>query len=896
MKCFFSTLTLLSLLISLAPSTSIGTLLTARAATETSSFSDVYSDHEYLPSIQYLKANNIVEGYQVEGSEDRQYRPDYQLNRAELTKIMIEAQFTAGEIEECINDKELKDWDTVYFDDVNIDDWFAKYVCLAKEKGVVNGYPDGSFKPAQPVNFAEAAKVIINALDLDTPTEPGDEWYKPFVRALENRNGIPHTVRSFPKLITRGEMAKMIHAGKEEVAGSDISLDKLEETDAKETELPQISSCNALIEKLVLDRDQDYLMRELDFAVPLDARETLDFSSDEETVGATAPQAEMKSEATAGGDGAADFSETNVQVEGVDEADIIKNDGKYIYMIKGKTVRIIEAYPASGLKELSTIELDDENFNPLEIYVDDDQLVIIGNVWAYRHYPVGSPIRPILIDDVIFENEIAIWPGPSFNRNRVKTYIYDISDRSNPERQRSIEIEGNYTSSRKVGKNVYFVLNQWIPYYNIQEGLPADIILPRFKDSAHGDEEKPLVRCTGIQYFPDFHDRNYLIVAGLNISDLDGELNRKVLLGSSQNIYASKTGLYVATPHYREVTREEDNDISITSEQATRVYRFKLSGEEIEYQNQGTVPGNILNQFSMDESGNYFRMGTTRSGWNSSLGSFTGNNLYILNKNSMEIVGSVEDIAPGESIKSMRFMGKRAYMVTFKNIDPLFVIDVSNPLDPKIMGKLKIPGWSDYLHPYDEDHLIGFGREVDPAAEDAERITPDLLMGMKLSIFDVSDITNPIESHKLVIGQRGTTSELLRNHKALLFDADKNLLAFPISITELKDPDLKPDYGNITTTFSGGIVFNVNLEDGFTEVGKVTHYEDDSQFENSGEYFYGEFGRNIQRLIYIGEYLYSISPDYVRSYDLDDVDPINFIKLSGPKSDDVKYLEEEPVF
>ncbi|MGE3279072.1 MAG: beta-propeller domain-containing protein [Candidatus Altimarinota bacterium] len=886
MKKLVSSLITLTVLATLTP-------LPPTSAQDTDSpFVDVYADYEYKDSIEYLKTNNIVQGYEVEGQEENQFRPDYQINRAELTKIMVEAQFTAAEIDACL---EKISGDTVHFSDVKKEDWFAKYVCMAKEKGIIDGYPDGTFKPTQPVNFAEAAKIIANTVKLRTTSNASDEhWFTPFVRSLENRKGIPVSVRSFRKNITRGEMARMIHAAKETLQDESLALARLQEFDVRESELPQIDSCDALIEKLELNEPiyDDYYLKSEGEAMEESIRDG------DSAQGAIPPQAPSPTSTTTesrasnqlgGGAGADDYSQTNVQVKGVDEADIVKNDGKYIYLIKNDTVRIVEAYPGTTLKELSTITLDDPDFTPQEIYVDDNQMVIIGHVYRYRDYPYPTP-RPLMMESRM---AVDIWPGPVFDQTRMKVYVYSITNRSNPRKQRSIEIEGNYTSSRKVGKNVYFVLNQYIPYFYIQKDQPADVILPLFKDSAHGEEDKPLVRCTGVQYFPNFQDRNYMIVAGLNIADLDGELNRKVVLGSSQNIYASRENLYVAAPHYREIQRRVGRDLYYENEQSTLVYRFKLAQDEVEYQNQGSVPGNILNQFSMDESGDTFRIATTLDSYNSRTGSSTWNNLYVLNRDNMNTVGKIEEIAPDERIKSVRFMGNRAYMVTFRNVDPLFVIDLSTATTPKILGELKIPGWSDYLHPFDETHLIGFGREVSPEAEDAEFLTSEFLLGMKLSIFDVTDVANPKETHKEVIGARGTTSDLLYNHKALLFDKDKKLLAFPITITEEIDPSSKDIYNNIQTVFSGGIVYSVDLTNGFQLKGKVTHYEDDSVFENSGEWFYGDPERMVQRMVYIGEYLYSISPGYIRSYVLDTVKSLGFIKLSGEKQDDVDYLPGE---
>lgn len=911
--------------------TAIGTLVTPlglsqisfAAEPEAVPFTDLYEDHEYLSSIQYLKENNIVEGYEVEGSEERLFKADYQLNRAELVKIMVEAQYSEAEINKCWEDKDLKNWTEMHFPDVKMSDWFAKYVCVAVEKGVLDGYPDGTFKPTETVNFAEAAKIIANAVGLKSTSQSGDEWFSPFIRTLATRNGVPPTVHSFPKSITRGEMARMIHAAKESINNTDsIDLQELTVLDQKNIELPQINSCDVLIEKLGLMDENEYMIPLMERSV-MEESMTGGMESDAAGSGSVSNQAPAPTTSAVSETKVADdFSQTNVQVQGVDEADIVKNDGTYIYTIKGSSIRIIEAYPAESMKELSAIEVDDEDFNPTEMYVDDNHLVIIGQVWRQRHYDKRFPVEPL-----IESREMApmIWPGPVFNENRMKVYVYDISNRSTPSMKRSLEIEGNYSNSRKVGDNVYFVIDQWIPYYHILENESADVIIPRFKDSAQGNIERPLTRCMGIQYFPGFRDRNYLIVAGLNIADNDSELSRKVLLGSSQNVYASRENLYVATPYYGGGFVDDWDEDFIESESMTRVYRFALKGSEVEYQNQGMVPGNILNQFSMDEARGDFRIATTRDHYDTEGDWMRDNSLYILDQDDMEIKGSIENIAPGESIKSVRFMGNRAYMVTFKNVDPLFVIDLRNHENPQILGKLKIPGWSDYLHPYDETHLIGFGREVDPRAESADRLTNDYLMGMKLSIFDVSNVNNPVEMHKEIIGARGTTSELLNNHKALLFDKDKGLLAFPITITEdtLRkdctnytydscpvgcDKDVTegetvadivascqnplPEYGDIKTTFSGAVVYDVNLEDGFSLRGKLTHYQDDSVFEDAGEWFYGEFGRNIQRMLYIGEYLYSVSPDFIRSYDLDSIESINFIQLTGPRSGDVDYLDD----
>ncbi len=860
----------------------MGSLLTIPPSqAQSSKFADVPDDHEYRAAIQYLKDRSIVEGYAKEGESEREFRADYELNRAELTKIMVEAQYGEEEINNCYTEKELKNWSDMYFSDVKLSDWFAKYVCVAKENNIVAGYPDGTFKPTASVNFAEAAKIISTAIGLQTSNQNGDQWFTPFVRALETRQGIPSTIKSFPKIITRGEMARMIYAAKENnVGGKNLSLSSLALLDQKNTELPQIQSCDALKEKLYIEDFPTVGLYGEDDVMMLD--------SAEESVGAPAPMAatrESKSIAQTGAGNAAseDFSTTNIQVEGVDEADIVKNDGQYIYLIKGNSIRIIDAYPGNNMEEVSSIEVDDEDFQPQEFYIDGEQMVIVGRLYRERYYPEPMPF-------VRASSRIAPGYGGNYSSDRMKVYVYNIRNKKRPVKQRSVEVEGSYLSSRKIGKNVYFVLNHWLPHYSIADDTPGEMLLPRYKDSISDSVEKPLVRCPNIQYFPGSEERNYLIVAALDISKNTQEMSRKVLLGNSQNIYASPHSLYVATPEWKDtVTRKPGNDWIYQSEENTLVYRFKLEPGNIEYQARGSVPGRILNQFSMDEYDKHFRIATTRGNMWDDRNQST-NNLYILKREDMKKTGEVTDIAPGEQIYSVRFMGKRAYMVTFKKVDPFFVIDVENPTAPKILGKLKIPGYSDYLHPFDEDHIIGFGKE----AIEAEQGDFAWYQGMKLALFDVRDVANPKELFKETIGDRGTDSELLRNHKALLFDKNKGLLAFPVTVNTIPEDQRGRDNAYGEPTFSGAYVYKLDLFNGFQLQGKVTHFEDDSAFKENR--IWSMPGRMIQRLLYIGEYLYSVSPDFVRSYDIDTVEPVNFLKLLGSQQDDVKYLEEEVMF
>ena len=273
----------------------------------------------------------------------------------------------------------------------------------------------------------------------------------------------------------------------------------------------------------------------------------------------------------------------------------------------------------------------------------------------------------------------------------------------------------------------------------------------------------------------------------------------------------------------------------------------------------------------MDESGDYFRIATTEGfTWDDS----SLNNLYVLD-GDLTVVGSVEGLAPGEEIYSVRFIGDRAYMVTFKTVDPLFVIDVEDPRDPEVLGELKIPGFSDYLHPYGDDYLIGFGLDTDAMTQeemDDMGVEGAWYQGVKLAMFDVSDVSDPVELHKEVIGDRGTHSELNWNHKALLFDEGKGIMAFPINVAEISD-DVKndPDTPSWTwgeSVFQGAYIYDLSVDDGFELRGTATHYGDfEAEYNESYDYT-----KWLNRILYIGDYFYTVSEAFVKAHNMDDLD------------------------
>ncbi len=566
-----------------------------------------------------------------------------------------------------------------------------------------------------------------------------------------------------------------------------------------------------------------------------------------------------------------DYSGTNIQVEGVDEADIVKTDGKYIYMVSGNKFVIARAYPEESAEILSEFEL--KKFTPNELFVDEDRILIFGT-----SYYEDRNLYPNAGGDALRSRFI-----PYSGITSIK--IFDASDKSNPEIIREADFEGNYITSRKIDSWVYFVINSYPRFYDYNEITPMNM-LPRFREGS--EEFTPSVDCTNVKYFEPIRPESFVTVAGINIQS-DEDIEKEVILGSGQNAYASLGNLYIAETDYGYgYNGYPEIDRAIPREK-TRIYKFGLDNGNIAYLGNGVAPGTILNQFSMDEYKDYFRIATTTGNvWDENQKS--KNNVYVFD-DDLDLIGSLEDLAPGERIYSTRFMGNRAYMVTFKKIDPLFVIDLSNPKNPEVLGKLKIPGFSDYLHPYDEDHIIGVGKDTAEAGiDEKERRELDFAwyQGLKLAIFDVSDVENPKQLHVELIGDRGTDSEALSNHKAFLFDKERKLLVIPVTLAEIdreKYSDEVPanEYGEFI--FQGAYVYDIDLTNGFDLKGRITHYDDEEIYKKSGYYFY-DGNYHVTRSLYIGDVLYTISRGKIKLSYLKDLDEIKELRIKVTETQD----------
>jgi inhibitor of cysteine peptidase len=545
-------------------------------------------------------------------------------------------------------------------------------------------------------------------------------------------------------------------------------------------------------------------------------------------------EATESAEDKAGGDAESSspvHSETNNQVQGVDEGDIVKTDGTYIYQVMNQKLVISKAVPADDMKVVSSIPFD-HDIQPRHLFMGKDKIVVIGESWSHEG----------------MEAKEKIMPRPMNGSSTVM--IYDISNKDKPALLRTVEVEGHYITSRKINDTLYFVSNLY-PDYWLADKNPKMDLRPRVKDSLEGEGAKP-IPVDSINYFPQAIQPNFTMISALAIEDPKADLNVKSYLGSGNSIYMSQENLYIAVEKFGD---SEGLDAS-----STEVYKFAVDDSKITYKASGKVPGRVLNQFSMDEHEGYFRIATTDGEvWNDKKPS--SNALYILDGN-MEKSGEVSNLARGERIYSVRFMGDKAYIVTFKQVDPLFVIDTADPENPEVLGELKIPGFSTYLHPIDENHLIGFGFDT-KIMDDGKSFNKEpriIRNGMKISLFDITDFNQPKESDTEIIGGSGTHSYLLDDHKALFHEPSRHLYGFPISVYH----DKKGSEYEQVFDYQGALLYEITPEKGIELKAKLA--EDDAGQKE----IYETWENNIQRLLYIDDYVYTLSNRKIDAYSLAD--------------------------
>lgn len=516
-------------------------------------------------------------------------------------------------------------------------------------------------------------------------------------------------------------------------------------------------------------------------------------------------------------------SKTNVQVENVDEADIVKTDGEYVYYINGSNLFIIRSNPP-------------------------EQMEIV-----YRHnFLEGEPREMFLYNDYI-----AVIISEK-RRTVVKTY--NIKDRSNPVAERTLELDCGYLTSRMINNHLYLVTTSYV----------RDIDYPEYSDTSANDSIVEMdYKDLFLMNNPSNDYVKMNVVAVFPIDDAGSEAQVKAYIGGDgENVYVSTNYIYIAdeiadTTVVNQPIRDffdclsTDDSLYYEYQYATNIYRIEINDGTIGKFDSASVPGAVHNQFAMDEYNGYFRLTTQTGRWSSA-----SSNVFVLDEN-MKLCGSLKGLAPEEHIYASRFMGDRLYLVTFKQVDPLFVISLEDPRDPRVLGKLKIPGYSEYIHPLDENHIIGFGKDA------VDSVTGNFAwsQGVKIAIFDVTDVNNPKEKFVEIIGDRGSDSPLLQNHKALMYMKNLELMAFPVSVVENYPVN---DYYQYNV-FQGAYVYNVNSTEGFKLRGRITHLNQPLQdIWQSAQ---------IDRIVYSDGVLYTLSGEKVKATKYTDMKDMSEVPL-----------------
>ncbi|MFQ5919750.1 MAG: beta-propeller domain-containing protein, partial [Thermoplasmata archaeon] len=547
---------------------------------------------------------------------------------------------------------------------------------------------------------------------------------------------------------------------------------------------------------------------------------------------------------------AGEFSGTNVQVAGVDEADIMKTDGELIYVGLGEEVVLIRAHPPEMMGIVSRIPFDtlggddEEQVRVLGLFLHEDILVVISGLYPGYGVPQIQPALDFRMSGV---------------ESRTLVSLFSVADPADPERLRVFEVTGSYSASRLKDAVIYLVLQQ--PLY------------------AQGEEGSYPVICVDLQCQPFDATRIYYdpeapeVGTLTNVVAIDVQTGAvgylSLLTGYASTVYMSLDSLYVTFAKWGNVGEAlPRSELFLRDTAFTSIYRIAVEGIDLFPTSGGNVKGWLLNQFSMDEHRGYLRVATTI--WDASV-----NSVYVLDPD-LHVVGALEGLAPGETIYSARFIGELGYLVTFQKVDPFFVLDLSNPTDPSVLGYLKIPGFSDYLHPIDATHILGVGKETieDPSGEFA------WFQGLKLSLFDVTDLAAPKEVAKYLAGDRGSSSPVLYDHKAFLYMEEEGFVILPVQLVELVEADDgRPPWEYGEEHWLGALVLSIDAGSGFELQTRITHQPEGEDACRWASPF------AVLRSAYIGEYLYTLSPTILKAHSLDGFEEVGSLTHSELSTD-----------
>ena len=556
-----------------------------------------------------------------------------------------------------------------------------------------------------------------------------------------------------------------------------------------------------------------------------------------------------------------DYSTTNIQVENVDEADIIKTDGDYIYSISENKVIITNVKNPEEIKIESTIEAINSQSAPEDLIINNNKLVVISAEVSSKYYYANS--------------------------NTIVS-IYDITNKSQPTLLKKYELYEPYYTSRCIGSEIYVIASGYLRKENNK-------IARTYKENNNEKE----IELNNIHYLKDVKTRKQTIISSIDLNNINADINVNSYLIDISNAYVSENSIYLLDQkydgRYSDTPKISDmfglkgvfglfakRDYDEGYGYKTEIYKFNIAKDgTVDYAAKNKIKGKTINQYSLDEKDGHLRI---------ALYDNDGARIAIFD-DKLKQIGISDSVAEGEQMYSSRFMGDKAYLVTYRTVDPLFVIDLSDETHPQILGELHIPGYSTYLHPYDENHLIGIGMETEEVVnrDSSGRIwsTTARIVGMKMALFDVTNVNNPIQLSQTVIGDRRTTSAILTNPKALLFSKEKQLIAIPVNNydEDFAVSDSNDSIDSLISSYSsysksrvgeGYFVYNINLDDGFTLKGVVTHTTPKESYDYDYYYYYDS---KLLRGLYIDNNLYTVSESAVKVNNLDTLELVSELNI-----------------
>ncbi len=586
-------------------------------------------------------------------------------------------------------------------------------------------------------------------------------------------------------------------------------------------------------------------------------------------------------------------SRTTTQERGVEEADVVKTDGAYLYVMSHETLRIVRATPVSDVAMVSEVPI--EGYGQ-EIYLQDGKVVVLTTSYGERRFIGGGPtldgpvsVDPVAVDGTMssdgFETAVAPAPvelpdavdavhdgvgldervysdeegdldengvdreldvdderpdiaiEPDFFKPRSSgpqtvVTVIDVRDPANPVVESTTKYSGSMTSSRMIDGMLHLAVASFqfdyfdaMPFLGTSEFVAGDVrtevLLPRFEQELADGTKSEGDLVTWETLFRPSDPDGFGVVAVVSMSVSDSRFGAAGLVAEPGLIYSSADALYLTNTDY---------DFTGAVRESTTIYKFEYGQDQARPVAAGRVPGRVLNQYSIGEQDGFLRVATTVGPRFSPRGDVgeSVNNVYVLgvDGDALEIVGRIENIAPGETIQSARFMGDRGYLVTFEFTDPFFTLDMSDPTDPRIIGEIEVPGFSTFITPMDEDHLLTVGQYLPIPGV----FSPP---AVQLSIFDVSDFANPVLRHNLIIAEDiGSFSEAIFNPKAFTYLRESQLVALPVSIVDFGGFVEEIGFDDEDFDFEDGSVDgDMMLDDDIMVDGDVVHenieFEDD---------------------------------------------------------------------